>query len=101
MRDENLTRSPCLHDLQTAESRYNFVQVLISCLFKCEEARKVDDAVRARDLHRAGALSQQHCCYLKGVRDPQEGPDAEENSERDRKQVLDRKKEKTRGRKKR
>ena len=67
----------------------------------CEEARKADDAVRARDLHRAGALSQQHCCYLEDVRDPQEGPDAEESLEGDRKQVLDRKKGKTRGRKKR
>ena len=28
--------------------------------FKCE-ARKADDAVRARDLHRAGAQAQQQC----------------------------------------
>ena len=67
MHDENLTRSPCLHrsgthDLQTAESRYNFFQVLISCVFKCDEARKDDDAVCAQDLHRAGAEVQQHCC---------------------------------------
>ena len=92
MRGENLTQSPCLHrsgthNLQTAECRYNFLQVLICCLSKCEEARKADDAVRVRD--------------LEDVRDPQEGPDAEESSERDRKQVLDRKKGKTRGRKKR
>ena len=65
MRDENPTRSPCphrsgTHNLPTTESRYNFIQVLIFLPFKCE-ARKADDAIRARDLHRAGAQAQQQC----------------------------------------
>ena len=69
-----------------------------------EEARKADNAVRARDLHRAGALGQQHRCYREDVSDPQEGPDAEESSEGDRKKEKmrerkdERKKEKMKGR---
>ena len=39
---------------------YNFIQVLIFSLFKCE-ARKADDAVRAREIHRAGAEVQHQC----------------------------------------
>ena len=65
MCDKNLTQSPCFHhsgthDFPTTESRYNFIQVLIFSLFKCE-ARKADDAVRAREIHRAGAVVQQQC----------------------------------------